>query len=252
MKSLLAEHFQQIRLQKGIRLGPLARLCGYKNVSKGARRIDNFEKGGKIHGTLLLKLFDVLGIDKGTVASLIEQDRQQYLQEWNEWADTPIRPVLILGHIGGFGWTKRLPEGMTRDEAEQHAAGIATETDRPIVLVLSRRLSISFDRDGSRTSVNETKPGEMNVPYLRFGRRKAAFDMGTGTMKVLSEPQKPGPESGREEVVTDFGGVRLRLSFEITQTGPGQVNISIDGPFFEFDDDLPDDPPGTEPDGSID
>lgn len=240
MKSQLADHFQRVRLQKGIRLGPLARLCGYRNVSKGARRIDNFETWGEIHETLLTKLAAALGIDSGTITRLIEQDRQRYLQEWTTWIDTPIRPVLILGHIGGFGWTEPVPEGMTRDAAEAYAAGKAKEMDRPIVLVLSRRLSIWFDGHGNRTSVKGAKPGE--TPYLRFGRRKATFDLGTGTMKVVNEPLKPGPE----EVVTDFGGVRLRSSFEITQTGPGQVNISIEGPIFEFDD-LPDDPPGTEP-----
>ena len=66
-----------------------------------------------------------------------------------------------------------------------------------------------------------------------FGRRKVSIDLGSGTMQVLNEPQKPGPE----EVVTDFGGVRLRSSFEITETKPGELTINIDGPIFEFDDD---------------
>lgn len=246
MKSLLAEHFQQIRLQKGIRLGPLARLCGYKNLSKGSRRISTFTTSGEVHTELLVKLAAVLGIDSQTVARLIEQDRQRYMQEWNEWADTPIPPMLILGHVGGFGWTEPVPGGMSRDEAEQYAAGTAREMDRPIVLVLSRRLSIWFDGHGNRTSVKEAKPGE--TPYLRFGRgRKVNIDLGIRTMKPVDEPQEPGPE----EVVTDFGnGVRLRSSFEITQEEPGQVSISIEGPFFEFDD-LPDDP-DTEPDSGID
>lgn len=57
----------------------------------------------------------------------------------------------------------------------------------------------------------------------------------------------------RSKGVMDFGAVRLRSSFEITQDQHGGVNISIEGPFFEFDDDdLPSDPPGTEPDSSID
>jgi hypothetical protein len=54
-------------------------------------------------------------------------------------------------------------------------------------------------------------------------------------MEVLAEPQRPGPQ----EVVTDFGGIQLRSSFEITQEKPGELTINIDGPIFEFDDNTP-------------
>lgn len=54
-------------------------------------------------------------------------------------------------------------------------------------------------------------------------------------MQVLNEPQQPGPE----EVITDFGGVRLRSNFEITEEQPGELTVHIDGPVFEFDDDTP-------------
>jgi hypothetical protein len=68
-------------------------------------------------------------------------------------------------------------------------------------------------------------------------------------MQVLNDPEKPGPEPQRQEVVTDFGGVRLRSSFTIAETEPGQVNINIEGPVFEFDDDDDKPPtPGTESD----
>ena len=194
MQSELARYFSAVRRSQGIRLGQLARLCGYRSVSKGASRLDRFEKWNEIHENLLRKLADVLGIDQETVARLIAEDHRRYVVAWTEWVNTPIRPSLILGHIGGFCWGEPLPEGMTRETAEEYAAGIAKQMDRPIVLVLSRRLSLWFDREGHRTSVVEAKPGDVTVPYLRLGRRKVTFDVGTGEIQVLDEPQQPGPE----------------------------------------------------------
>jgi len=40
-----------------------------------------------------------------------------------------------------------------------------------------------------------------------------------------------------EEVVTDFGDVRVRSGFEIDQHEPGVLGINLFGPIFEFDDD---------------
>ena len=40
-----------------------------------------------------------------------------------------------------------------------------------------------------------------------------------------------------EEVVTEFGDIRLRSGFEIDQHEPGVLGINLFGPIFEFDDD---------------
>lgn len=235
MKSNLAEHFQRVRLAKGIRLGPLARLCGYRDISKGARRIDIFEKHSEIHQDLLVKLAAALGIDHETVARLIEEDRQRFVQEWTAWADTPIRPAIITSHVGAFCNGKTLPEGTTRKDAEECAAAIAKDMKRQIYLIFSRRLSMWFDEDGNRTTVTEATPGDTVVPYLQIGSRKFTFDLAAGKTESLALPENPVPEvlPVREEVVTDFGGVQLRSSFEITQDKPGQLTIHVEGPVFE-------------------
>ena len=51
MDSQLSKHFRQARLAKELRLGKFAALCGYRNLAKGARRIDDFEHGGSIQQT---------------------------------------------------------------------------------------------------------------------------------------------------------------------------------------------------------
>ena len=91
MKSHLAEYFSTIRRRKGIGLAQLARMIGYQNISKGSRRIDQFEKFGQIHEDLLAKLAAALEIDGHTVARLIEEDRQ-----WTEPGDFNV-PYLRVG-----------------------------------------------------------------------------------------------------------------------------------------------------------
>ena len=58
----------------------------------------------------------------------------------------------------------------------------------------------------------------------------------------MSEEKKtpedqPQPEI--EEVVTDFGDVRVRSGFEIEEVEHGVLEVNLFGPFFEFLDDDP-------------
>lgn len=62
----------------------------------------------------------------------------------------------------------------------------------------------------------------------------------------MDDEQKKQPEDRpeRQEVVTDFGDVRVRSGFEVEEQGPGMVSFNIFGPIFEFpdsDQDLDDD-----------
>jgi hypothetical protein len=87
MATDLAIYFQAQRLARGLRLGQLARLLGYRNVTKRAHRIVRFEREGVINEPLLGHLAGVLRVDVHTVAQLIEQDRQEYLWAWEAWVN---------------------------------------------------------------------------------------------------------------------------------------------------------------------
>ena len=39
-----------------------------------------------------------------------------------------------------------------------------------------------------------------------------------------------------EEVVSEFGDIRVKSGFEIEEVQPGQLEINLFGPIFEFDD----------------
>ena len=218
MESALAHHFASVRRRKGLGLAQLARMVGYQNVSKGCRRIDNFEKFGLIHEQLLVKLAAALGIDHQTATRLIEEDRQRYLRDWEQWANTPIRPSIILGHIGGIGWTEALPDDITQEQAEQYASAVAKEKKRPICLVMSRRLSVQFDSEGNRTSINEAKPGNINVPYLRLVAARSALTSGLARCSHWTNRRNRGRKKSSPTLAASGFG----RSFEVVEGEPGR------------------------------
>lgn len=52
-----------------------------------------------------------------------------------------------------------------------------------------------------------------------------------------SEPDEQLGRTGPEEVVTDFGGVRLRSTFDVVEDSLGDLIFEIEGPLFEFEED---------------
>ena len=198
MKSKLSEHFWRTRLAKGLRFGQLARQCGYKNISKGSRKIQEFEQGGSIQEDLLLKLADALGIDGATVASLIDEDRRL----WNHWANEPVRPYIVLRLMAAIYSTVPIPDDIqTAAEAEAYASALSKERHMRCCLVLSRRISVWFREDGSVEHVTETMPGQPNSPYMQIGGKNCLLkpvDHGLA-LQQIHWPKK-------QVVVTDFGG----------------------------------------------
>jgi len=170
MQSQLAAHFRQIRLLKGLKLGQLARLVGYANISKGANRINAFEHSGIVHQELLSKLAEVLGIDHQTVEKLAEDDRRQFFAEWNAWANEPIKPYLVIRLMAAIYCPHELPEEIQSvEEAEEYAQSVARKWNKRCCLVLSRRISVWIAADGSIEGVTEAVPGEANTPYAAIG-----------------------------------------------------------------------------------
>src|SRR5690606_3435986 len=124
MLSHVADHFRRVRLSREVSLGLLARQVGYKNVSKGCRRIATFEQTGQVTDDLLMKLADALGVDAPTVKELKGQDHQ----EWDRWASEPIKPFLVIRMFSAAYCRKHLPDNITNlGQAEAWAAEIARQ-----------------------------------------------------------------------------------------------------------------------------
>jgi transcriptional regulator with XRE-family HTH domain len=178
MHSHLSQHFRDRRIARGLGFKQLAQLLGYQNVAKGCNRIQRFEQRGHVHADLLRKLAAVLEIDEATVDALIEADRRKAYLAWNEWANQPIQPHVVVRIMAAVYRRERLPEGIAIDEAETLAADIACHWKCRACLVWTRRLSVWFDELGTIEHRTEAGPGEPNVPTMRLGRSKRLFTLG--------------------------------------------------------------------------
>ena len=93
----------------------------------------------------------------------------------------------------------RVPEEVTTQEgAEAWASRFAIDHHAPVVLYISRRLSVWFDRQGQVTTRNEASPGEVTLPYFRLkgGCTKFRFGPGSGlSIEPVSFPEQHGPIS---------------------------------------------------------
>ncbi len=195
----LSEHFKQCRLQEGLSVSDLARLCGYRNLSKGCNKIGRFEAEGEIERGLFNKMAAILEVDQPTVVRLAELDRVEFIRQWNEWADERIEPHLGIRAIPGVMICKDIPaELTTQEQMEAFAADIAERFHKKVWLVLSRRVSIYFNESAAKRSVQHATPGEpVNSPYMRLAGSKKRFlftaDGGGLGVRPLNEPQQHGP-----------------------------------------------------------
>jgi hypothetical protein len=174
MTTHLADHFRNKRLALGLRLGDLALHLGYKGSGRsrvhGCNRLNRFEETGRITETLLGKVAEALDIPNAKIDELREED----LRERARWLNEPIRPHMVVRLMAAVYSPVALPDGIESvEDAERYASEFARERRVQVCLVLSRRISVYFDADGSRGLVTEAVPGdEPNHPYMVVGGKK--------------------------------------------------------------------------------
>ena len=154
MTTHLAEHFGKRRRERELKLVQVARMVGYSNVAKGIRRIEAFERTGRITPDLLAKLATALEIDRPTVNLLFHEDYREWLHRINK----PIRPYLVRRMLFSGG-PLAVPSGIMSIEAmEEYAAALAERWQMDVCLVMSHRIQIWFSSDGSIREVVEQVP----------------------------------------------------------------------------------------------
>ncbi len=150
----MAKHFQQRRIEMHLSLTQLARMVGYMNVSKGYRKIDEFERTGRCHPNLFAKLAVTLGVDGATVSRLRYAD-------YKDWIRTPANPPTPHLLRAGLRACLDVPEELkTVEEMERYAAGYARRHGAAVTLVLDNRIYVRFDADGSLRDIAEAQPPE--------------------------------------------------------------------------------------------
>lgn len=197
MRSRLANHFRSVRKERDLSLSQLALSAGYRNSAKGRNRIERFEQRGEIHADLLLKLAVVLGIDDATINVLIEQDRQEFCKAWNEWADVPTAPFIVIRLLPAVYKRSYLPDGIVSvEEAEIIAADAARRWGKKVCLVWSRRRSVWLDSEGQATARTDATPGEANIPTMRLKGSQRSFLLqhpatGKVILRLIDWPEYP-------------------------------------------------------------
>ena len=196
MTTHLAGYFHKRRLEKGLRLGQVAKLLGYGNIGKGAKRVQTFEQTGDINTDVFTKLASVLEVDQATVNRLLQED----LEDWIKWVNEPIHPYLVVRLLPAFYSQAELPDEINSvEEAERYASEFAKEHRLRVCLVLSRRISVYFDEDGAFRYASEAVPGGgPNEPYMKIrGRPCSARVLERGVaFQAVEWFKRPQPREG--------------------------------------------------------
>ena len=159
--------------------------------------MQKLEERGEIYAGLLWKLADSLGIDAATIDALIEQDRREFVRVWNEWADVPISPFIVIRLLPAVHKRSDLPDRIeTVEEAEIIAADAARHWRKKVYLQWTRRLSVRFDEDGEITGRTESVPGKASVPTMRLRGSRRSFVLenpatGRTVLRLIGWPEHP-------------------------------------------------------------
>jgi hypothetical protein len=122
---------------------------------------------------LLVSVAEALDLDWAIVERLIEDDNNERLRAWEQWASEPVPMCLIVRLMAAVYVRRALPTEITMpDDAEAWACGFARQHRWRVCLVLSRRWSVWIDAEGQIEARTEARPGEQNMPFMEVrGRR---------------------------------------------------------------------------------
>ena len=159
------------RQEKKLNFRELALLCGL-NPKKWANRIVTFEREGAGPYEMIRKLIQALELDLDEVRQANKKD----LDEWNRWLDEPVPMELVLKPNIGIYLGARIPDEIDNQEkALEYAASMAKEYEFEACLILNRRESVWFKRDGSLKFDRTDKTGIVATPHMSVGNKQFVF-----------------------------------------------------------------------------
>jgi transcriptional regulator with XRE-family HTH domain len=184
--SNLSSLFRRRRVERGLTTAQLARLLGYRNVTKGCNRIRRFEDGGKVAPDLLAGLSEALEITPDEIRRSLGED----YGEWLAWANEPVRPYVVLRYMACVYSRVELPDdALAPEAAEVFASQLARERKLKVCLVMSRRSSVGFDSTGREYQRLEATPEMPCEPFAMIGGKRVQFDFtGGDVLRTIDEP----------------------------------------------------------------
>lgn len=178
MHSALGDCVRHARLEAGLNLQQAAGRMGYRNLNRGARRLQQLETDGDATPDFIERVIEALGIDRAHAIELDTADEKARRAEWEAWASEPVPPVVVL--ILDCHWfaqpAHELPAGTTPEHAEAIACAMARDRGYPVYLKVDRRRSVWIDQQGHVTHRHVKEyPESTGLPFGRIGNKAFAF-----------------------------------------------------------------------------
>ena len=167
LRKLIGHH----RQSKGLNFRKTAELCGL-NPQKWANKIVTFEREGLGPDEMIGKLIQALELDLDEVRDVNNRD----LDDWNRWLDEPVAMELVLKPGVGIYLGAKIPDEIDNQEkASKYAASMAKEYEFEACLILNRRESKWFRRDGSVKFETTDMTGIVATPCMSVGNKQFVF-----------------------------------------------------------------------------
>jgi transcriptional regulator with XRE-family HTH domain len=179
MSNHLGDYIRHRREELGLRRSEVARLLGYENVSKGSARLHSVEEGRWISRDFLLRLMGILNIEPQVIEDLVSRDQEDYVEQWNRWADQPVPMHAAVRYVPGFFAGIDMPATVTTPEqALAWAIETAKQKQKIVVLVLTRRLSWTLHEDGRADGPFVATPDSNVMPWVALGKTPFLLNLG--------------------------------------------------------------------------
>lgn len=121
---------------------------------------------------MIRKLIHALEMDLDEVKNANNKD----LDDWNKWLDEPVAMELVLKPNIGIYLGAKIPNEIDNQEkAVKYAASRVKEYRSETCLILNRRESMWFKRDGSLKFKGIDKTGIVATPYMTVGNKQFVF-----------------------------------------------------------------------------
>lgn len=174
MNSQLGNYVRIERQKAGLSRQQLASMIGYKNLNKGARRIEQVEIEGPFNKAIFWGIAEALDIDYSEIENRIRNDHENYEKYLNE----PIQMKMIVRLMAAVYTSHCLPNKIrSKEDAMAYAREYAKIHHAKVCLILSRRFSFWIDESGEGFMVETNRERTLNMPYMHVSGSRGKFCM---------------------------------------------------------------------------
>jgi transcriptional regulator with XRE-family HTH domain len=172
MTSQLGNCVRLERQKAGLSRQQLAGIIGYKNLNKGARRIEQIELEGSFDKAIFREIAEALNLDHAEIENRIQIDHENF----EAFLDEPVAMRMIVRLMPAVYVSNPLPDEIkTHEEATVYARGYAKSQHVKVCLILSRRITYWFDASGKGFMAETTQDSSMNSPSMKVSGRGKIF-----------------------------------------------------------------------------